>query len=112
MPRLSSLHLGRKNIGRTAIQNPAVRLDGSLDRCPNAFGKFTRVDLDTYRRASFDGQERFRGEVTAEGDVGEMIDVEVAGGRRLEIRVDFPAAGTRRLAGLGRIRLLDPRLEK
>lgn len=59
-----------------------------------------------------DGQERFRGEVTAEGDVGEMIDVEVAGGRRLEIRVDFPAAGTRRLAGLGRIRLLDPRLEK
>lgn len=59
-----------------------------------------------------DGEERFRGEVTAEGDAGEAIDVDVSGGRRLELRVDFPAAATGRLAGLGRIRLLDPRLEK
>jgi len=59
-----------------------------------------------------DGEERFRGEVTAEGDVGQPIDVDVSGGRRLEVRVDFPETASDRLAGLGRIRLLDPRLEK
>lgn len=59
-----------------------------------------------------DGEERFRSEVMAEGDVGEAIDVDVSGGRRLEVRVDFPATASGRLAGLGRIRLLDPRLEK
>ena len=59
-----------------------------------------------------DGEERFRGEVTAEDAPGEAIDVDVAGGRRLEVRVDFPVTASGRLAGLGRIRLLDPRLEK
>lgn len=40
------------------------------------------------------------------------IDIDVAGGRRLELLVDFPEASGGRLLGLGRVRVVDPRLEK
>lgn len=40
------------------------------------------------------------------------IDIELAGSRRLELLVDFPEASGGRLLGLGRVRIVDPRLEK
>ena len=59
-----------------------------------------------------DGSERLRCAVSPEQPEAAVIDVDVAGGRRLEIVVDFPAAAASGQAGLGRLRLLDPRLEK
>jgi hypothetical protein len=59
-----------------------------------------------------DGTEVLRRNITSETDQAELIDVSVAGGRRLEIVVDFPAISRRGQSGLGRLRLIDPRLEK
>lgn len=59
-----------------------------------------------------DGTEVLRRNITSETDQPELIDVSVAGGRRLEIVVDFPAVSRRGQSGLGRLRLIDPRLEK
>lgn len=60
-----------------------------------------------------DGTEVFRQAIheRAEADSG-FVDVDLLGGRRLEIVVDFPAVAEGSPSGLGRLRLLDPRLEK
>lgn len=59
-----------------------------------------------------DGEELLRRTLSPAAEEGEVIDLAVAGGRRLELHVDFPAAASGGLQGLGRVRLLDPRLEK
>jgi hypothetical protein len=59
-----------------------------------------------------DGNERLRRGVASDGGAGDAIDVDVSGGRSLEVHIDFPNGVSGRLAGLGRIRLIDPRLEK
>lgn len=59
-----------------------------------------------------DGQERMRRVIPSDGSAGVEIDVEVSGGRSLEVHVDFPSGPAGQLVGLGRILLIDPRLEK
>lgn len=59
-----------------------------------------------------DGNERLRHGVASDGGAGDALDVDVSGGRSLELQIDFPSGASGRLAGLGRIRLIDPRLEK
>ena len=59
-----------------------------------------------------DGQERTRRAIASDGSAGVEIDVDVSGGRSLEVHVDFPSEPFGRLVGLGRIQLIDPRLEK
>lgn len=59
-----------------------------------------------------DGRELLRRGIPVEAGKADRIDVDVAGGRRLELVVDFPADAADGQSGLGRLRLLDPRLEK
>jgi hypothetical protein len=59
-----------------------------------------------------DGRELLRREIPVEVGEADRIDVDVAGGRRLELIVDFPADSADGQSGLGRLRLHDPRLEK
>lgn len=59
-----------------------------------------------------DGTEAVRREIQPDSDDAGVIDLDIVGGRRLDIIVDFPADAGGRPAGLGRLRLLDPRLEK
>lgn len=59
-----------------------------------------------------DGQERMRRAIASDGSAGVEIDVDVSGGRSLEVHVDFPSGLAGQLVGLGRIQLIDPRLEK
>jgi len=59
-----------------------------------------------------DGRELLRRRLTRDTEAGESVDVDVSGGRRLEVRVDFPETATGGLSGLGHVVLIDPRLEK
>lgn len=85
----------------TGVQR--LRMQAEVER-PQAGGGELAVIVD--------GTERLRCAVSPEQPEAVAIDVDVAGGRRLEIVVDFPAASVSGQAGLGRLRLLDPRLEK
>ena len=59
-----------------------------------------------------DGRGLLRREIPVEVGEADRIDVDVGGGRRLELIVDFPADSADGQSGLGRLRLHDPRLEK